>query len=489
MIFSRKALSLYGAVAILSGCGERPNKTPTEGAFGQINAQPSTNISRKIPPPAPAFGTPILTVLQTELSPALLLRSEEREISFFTELEQSGRAAPSYAALSTRGGPRPFKNGERLDPAEMEENWVMVWFSGARGWTNGDAPWVVYLQHRPRAMRLDTNGLHFQFDKSAGSIALLPLYGIYLCPTNETKDALKFAGKPVQTWAWSEVLHREPLMRIRYWASALRRFPQDCEETFSVDRSTDTLTIRQKISYLTIEDDWRTKPLVLNPISPTLALASCDASFPVTFSRRVMDLEMSTVAGPYMGAEGDTPLEASFRVLQHINAGPTNSPPGKADVQESGRWSQWGPPADKREDLIAIARIAYRAGSIDDYNYTCYQFTRALANHYFASRAAEYARTLRVSDVTPQQPAASPAQPRLVPSGPPSPFVPGIEREVSQPGEPLVAQVTVVDGGWPQLLLRGTELRFGSIKTGSAAPKKSARLWHSPTTERIAVLR
>ena len=440
-------------------------------------------------PPSPALGTPAFTVLQTELSPALLLQSDEREISFFTELERSGRAAPSYAALSTRGGPRPFKNGERLDPAEMEENWVMVWFSGARGWTNGDAPWVVYLQHRPRAMRLDTNGLHFQFEKSAGSITVLPLYGIYLCPTNETKDALKFVGKPVQTWAWREVLHREPLMRIRYWASALRMFPQDCVETFSVDRSTDTITIRQEISYLRIEDDWSTKPLVLNPISPTLALASRDASFLVKFSRRVMDLEMPTAPGPYMAAEGDAALEASFHVLHHINEGVAGTNSNAVAVNERGTWSRWAPPGEKRDDCVAVAHAAYRAGNIDAYNYACYLFTRASTHHHFAQRATEYARTLTVGEGAQQPAAATPSQPRLIPSGPPTPFVLGIEREVTDPGEPLVAQVAIADGEWPQLVLRGTDLRFGAIKVGDAPPRKAARLSHSPTTERIVVLR
>ena len=475
---------------ILSGCSEQPKKTPTEGGFGQINASPSTNIPRATPPPSPPLdGSPVLSVLQTELSPAILFQTDEREISFFGEMERSGRAAPSYAAFSTRGGPRAFKSGESLDPAGMEENWVIVWFAGARGWTNGDVPWVVYLQNRPQSMRLDTNGLHFAFGNRAGSIALLPLYGSYVCPPNENKSAVKFGGKPVQTWKWAEVLHREPLMRVRYWASALRWFPLDCQETFSVDRSTDTLTLRQKISYVSIEDAWGTRPLKLNPVSPTLALASRDANLPLKFGRRVMDLEMPTHAGPHMAAERDAPLEATFHVLQHINEGAPAATTNVAAVTERGSWSRWAPPAQKRDDCIGIARNAYRAGGIDDYNYACYLFTRAFTHHHFTNNAAEYAQTLSVRELAPQPAAAAPAQPRLVPSGPPSPFVPGIEREVKQPDEPLAAHVTPVDGEWPQLELRGTELRFGSIKVGNDAPKKTNRLWHSPTAERIVVSR
>jgi hypothetical protein len=490
VIFSRKALFLCGALVIFGGCSDQPKKTPTEGAFGQIDAQPSTNIARPAPPPALALdGTPVLTVLQTELSPAILFQTDERELSFFGDMERSGRAAPSYAAFSTRGGPRPFKTGEQLAPAGMEENWVMVWFAGARGWTNGDVPWVVYLQHRPRSMQLDTNGLHFAFDNRAGSIALLPLYGSYVCPANENKSAVKFGGKPVQTWKWGEVLHREPLMRVRYWASALRWFPQDCEEMFSVDRSTDTLTLRQKISYVSIEDAWTTKRLKLNSVSPTLALASRDANFPVIFSRRVMDLEMPTAAGPYMAVEGDAPLEASFHVLHHINEGAPTSMTNLTAMTERGSWSRWSPPAQRGNECIAIAHNTYRAGRIDDYNYACYLFTRAITHRYFTNHLAAYTRTFSAQEVAPQPMPAAPAQPRLIPSGPPSPFVAGIEREAGQPDEPLAAHLVPVEGEWPQLALRGTELRFGSVKVGNSAPKKTTRLRHSPTSERIVVLR
>ncbi len=488
MIFSRKALFLCGALVFFAGCGEQPKKTPTEGAFGQISAQPSRNIARATPPPSPILeGNSLLTVLQTELSPAILFQTDEREISFFTDLEQAGRAAPSYAALSTRGGPRSFRNGERLDPAAMEENWVMVWFSGARGWTKGDVPWVVYLQYRPRSIRLDTNGLHFRFEKR-GSIALLPLYGSYVCPTNENKSAVKFGGKPVQTWKWGEVLHREPLMRVRYWASALRNFPYHCEETFSVDRSTDTLTIRQTTAFnVTTEDDWSTKPLMLQPISPTLALASRDQSFPVKFGRRVMDLEMPTADGPYMAAETGAPLDVEFHVLQHINEGTVDSKTNVADVKERGTWSRWQPLADKRDDCIAMARNAYRANDADGYNYTSYLFARALSHHYFSQSLTNYAKTFQATIRPAPQSVTPPAQPRLIPSGSPSPFVPGIQREVVQPGEPLCAAVIPTDGKWPQLVLRGTDLHFGTVKVGGAVPGKSVRRW-SPTAEGIVVL-
>jgi len=202
-----------------------------------------------------------------------------------------------------------------------------------------------------------------------------------------------------------------------------------------------------------------------------------------------MDLEMPTLAGPLMAAETDAPLEANFCVLQHVNDAASASIGNISAPPERGSWSRWAPQAWRLDGCIAFALNAYREGRIDDYNYACYLFTRAFTHHYFTNRAAEYSRTLSAQEIAPQPTAGTRAPLRLIPSGPPTPFVPGIEREVSQPDEPLAAHVVPADGGWPQVALRGTELRFGSIKVGTAAPKTSARLWHSPSSERIVVIR
>src|SRR5687767_6927002 len=136
---------------VVGGCGESRPKTPTEGSYGQISARPATNIARApLPSAAAVDGAIVLTCLQTELSPATLFSTENNRISFFTQPEGQGRGAPGYLAFSGRSGPRAFKSGEATEAAHMEENWILVWFSGARGWTNGDSPWAVFLQHKPK---------------------------------------------------------------------------------------------------------------------------------------------------------------------------------------------------------------------------------------------------------------------------------------------------------------------------------------------------
>jgi hypothetical protein len=454
----------FGVWSFVSGCDNSPRRTPPQGTYGQINATPSTNISRARPPQPLSFdNSALLTCIQTELSPATLFHTETNRISFFTELDGYGLGAPSYAAFATSAGLRAFKSGGHLESEHMEQNWVLVWFSGARGWTNGDIPCVVYLQHKPSSMRLDTNGLHFRFAGPAGDIVLLPLYGTCIAPLQGNGSSVVFAGKKLSTWTWSDVLTREPLMRVRYWSSALREFPIYCEETFSVDRSSDTITIRQRIHYHSINDDWKTKHLKLNPLSPSFGLAWKNPESPIKFRNPPMDLEMPTPFGPSSAAEGDASLDAKFAILQYVNEERSNiSTPTNSNITPAnGSWARW---AKARPDQIdpaqyaAMARQAYRSGDIDAYNYGCYLFARAFTVKYSAG-------------ASPQTPASE----RLIPAGPPSPFVPGLEREAKGPNPHLVQRIITASGAWPRVNLLANSAgdrpwNLGHVRIPSAEP-------------------
>jgi hypothetical protein len=484
---------------LATGCGDSRPKTPAQGSYGQIKAQPSANIARAQPPAsaelAPPEGSIVLKCLQTELSPATLFQTASDQISFFSEMEKFGLGGPTHVAFTGMSGPRAFKVGERLEP-HMEENWVLVWFAGARGWTNGDSPSVIYLQHKPKVMRLDENGLHFEFRGAAGDIVLLPLYGSYRTPAEGRGSRTQFSGKPVKTWEWAKVLPREPLMHLRYWASALREFPTYCEETFSVDRSTDSVTIRQKMQWHSIDDEWRTKHLKLNPVSPPLGLASkspAPAGFPAKFSRVVMDLVMPTPCGPYMAAEGETPLDVTFSILQYVNERAETTNYASTGRGEVGTWARWE--VDEAAHYITTAREAYRGGDIDRYNYECYLFARAFTQEWFARAAPEYFAKYELPNaVSPRTQLGTNAQARerLIPSGEPSPFVFGIEREVSGPHAQLLQEVRTQEGEWPLVMLRRGEREewpMGRVKAGAnRAPRKVVRGWHSRNTEKIVLL-
>src|ERR1051326_3167705 len=161
----------------------------------------------------------------------------------------------------------------------------------------------------------------------------LPLYG-YEKGSLTRKDFLAAHGLPpgkINTWDWIRAIPREPLMRVKYWACASREFPLYCEDNFSVNRAQDSVTIRQRFVWHSIDDDWKTRHIKLAPVSPPLALAALDKGFPVRFSKPIMDFALFTPYGPYFAAENVDTLEATFKVLQYVNETEAYDPPQTAN--------------------------------------------------------------------------------------------------------------------------------------------------------------
>lgn len=316
--------------AAMPGCGKRsatpsPQPGPGPGA-NAVYDPPTASASRDIPRARPnatdeSWRQAPFFLLQTELSPTVLVHSTGRHLNLFSDLKRYGLAAPSFIAWSTPKGPRSFPRDAELEAETMEENWLVVWFAGATGWTNWDSPWAVFLQHRPTSLRLDDAGLHLSFPESAGDVVLMPLYG-YDKPPLQDHDFLTEHGLPakkIKTWTWAKGLPREPLTRVRYWASATREIPIYCEDSFSVDRGKDSVTIRSRFDYYSIHDDWRTKPIRLAPLSPSLGLAVKLGGFPVELSGQHFDFELPTPYGPYLGIQDADRFDATFPVLQYVN--------------------------------------------------------------------------------------------------------------------------------------------------------------------------
>jgi hypothetical protein len=329
------------AVLLAAGCrrevapsGERTPPDPNAPAlYGPPKGVASKEIPRALSSRADdsTWQSAPFYVLETELSPATLIHASGKAISLFAGMTNSGLGAPTFMAWATMNGPRTFKRGENFAVTNMAENWVLVWWAGAEGWTHWDSPWVVYLQHQPEAMTLDADGLHLEFPHSAGDVVLLPLYG-YDKPPQTGRDFQAEHGLPerkvkVKTWEWPKVVTRDPLTRIRYWASVSREFPVHCEDSFSVDRARDSVTIRSRFRWRSIDDDWRTRHIKLAPLSPPLGHAARLGGFPVQFSGRWFDLEMPTPYGPYVGVEGVDEFDATLSVLQYVNETEALDPP------------------------------------------------------------------------------------------------------------------------------------------------------------------
>ena len=321
-----------------TGCGDKREEAPTTGSYGPPSGKVSAQIERVRPDRSAEtpWTNGALSVVQTELSPATLWHSTSRTLSFFANMPQTGLGGPSYVCMSTELGPKIFQPGANIDPQKMRESWFVVWWAGAKGWTNWDSPWFLTLQHRPEKISFDTNGLRFTFRGEAGYAALMPMYGYFKpLPTgseNSPFARLKEKKKRILTWEWSKALPADPLARARYWASALREFPIYCEDSFSVDRAHDRVVLRQKFRFISWDDDWKTKHLKLAPVSPVLALAYLDG-FPAEFTKKPDDMQIFTPYGPYFGVEGVDQYDVTLPVLRYLNetevvdGNVTNTPP------------------------------------------------------------------------------------------------------------------------------------------------------------------
>jgi hypothetical protein len=322
-----------GILTLLSTMAFADIQQDSTALYGEPTGKPSESIQRVKPVgyTDEDWKNAAFFYIQTELSPATLYYSKTNSLTFFANMSDYGLSAPTYSAYMTDDGCKKAKSGEVMDAKTMSECWVLVWFAGANGWTDWDSPCVVYLQKKPVSMKLDQNGLSFEFQNSAGYAVFLPLYG-YFKPPQEGKKSLttyNLPSKNIITWEWANSIQQKVIDRIRYWAKVSREFPIYCEDSFSIDRSRDTVTIRQRFDWISIDDDWKTPHLKLAPVSPNLALASMDSvlpslggtrkTFPVQFSKPIKDVEMFTPYGPYMGVEGVDAFDAEFHVLQYVN--------------------------------------------------------------------------------------------------------------------------------------------------------------------------
>ncbi len=412
------------------GCQPKP-EAPTTALYGSLTNSPrALSAVAKETSAVQPWTNGALAVVESALSPATLFHANTKSLAFFVPDAATALGAPSYICFSTQQGPKIFKPGDKIDPARMRESWFVVWWAGARGWTNWDAPFLLTLQHRPSVIEFTTNGLQLQFTNTAGYAALLPLYG-YDKSLPETMRSHPFVQsrdkkKRVFTWEWHLALPADPLARARFWASALREFPIACDESYSVDRAHDAVTLRSAFRWLSWNDDWNTEHLKLAPLSPVLALAYQE-KFPAEFSAQPFDMEIVTPFGPFYGVQDADSYDVTLPVLRYVHemAGLSGSNTVRAlsyDVWQqahtSGDWekarahwptlraeflhstnSSW--PAFARErrlplaqamDALGTARLAYRLGDADTYALACARFARALTQLTAQQRGVNYFR-------------------------------------------------------------------------------------------------
>jgi hypothetical protein len=234
-------------------------------------------------------------VLQSELSPAVLVWSRHASLRLFAVLPQWGLEGPREAAVHTAGGGRLLQRTDApagLNLREMDQPWIAVHLDSAPGRPGWSTCWLVALQHRPREAQLSSDGLDLTFDGPAGFVALMPVHGSRkLTPPAEAGQAPHSVGMDGPA--------------CERWARVLRHWPLNCREEFQVLPGRDRLRLRGTCSYVDIQDDWGTSGLRMAPLPPTLALA-LRTGFPGDLSETPDPAaKLPTAYGPYLLVPGD----------------------------------------------------------------------------------------------------------------------------------------------------------------------------------------
>ena len=262
-----------------------------------------------------------LVLLDSALSPGVLLRLKSASVTFFSGLSSWGAAPPAFLVVRTDAGPRVLDRGVTLAGEDMAAPWAVASFQGCRGWEQFDTPWFLALHRRPRRLTLTAGGLLIEYpDGDTGYVFSMPLYG-YDKPPQERDDFCARHGLPhrgVRPWQWRERVPENVVRRCELWARISRAWPVAFRESFSVDAATDLIVFRQDHAWFLTEDDWGTTPLRFAPIPPALALAR-QTGFPMSSTERLDDVGMMTSFGPSVGAFDVDRVEYALRVLQYTH--------------------------------------------------------------------------------------------------------------------------------------------------------------------------
>jgi hypothetical protein len=260
--------------------------------------------------------------LRSMVTPGILLRMKSASVRFFGRLEQFGAEPPTFLIVKTSGGAKAIGRDEPVPGGQMAASWIVASFQGAKGWEQFDVPWLLALEKRPKQLVLTKDGLNIVFaQKDTGHIFSMPLYG-YSKPPQQGSDFAaknKLPTKGIHPWEWRKAVPKSVVERCDWWASVAKAYPVGFQESFSVNPATDEITFHYDYRWLTVNDDWETRPVRFATLSPTLGIAWKCPGFPMKASATIHDPDYFTAFGSYVGALDLDRLDLTMKVLQYTN--------------------------------------------------------------------------------------------------------------------------------------------------------------------------
>ena len=285
---------VFGLLLGSSACSPRRSADPINARLPEFPANAASL--------SPMLSHVSKVVVMSELSPAILVRSDSKTVSFFVPDAASKSVAPRFVAFGANG-PKIVTNGWPATVSKMQERWILAWFSGAPGWEKMDCPVGIFLQYPLSGLTLNSNGLRLEFAQRAGDIAVMPLYGMRLLPTSLAEFAAQAIPRDEaktlpRVWEWSQAVTRSPLTRLRYWSSALTRYPLEAWGCYETDvPKVGEGRFSARFSWHFITNSWEIPPLRVAPMSAELSEATLRHSEQHTFSSTPFDMEWPSLRG------------------------------------------------------------------------------------------------------------------------------------------------------------------------------------------------
>lgn len=234
------------------------------------------------------FGRPAgaLRLIESALSPAVVIEGNERTLTLFRGLPEAGLRAPQHLLARVRPQSR-----------ELEEPWMVFWFGAApehkqvtladgAPCPTFDVPVLLVLDRAPASWKLE-DCLELQFRRPGFRAALMPLLGIR-------------RAEPALTAAWNS--SAEAMARVadacRTWGPLLRAIPIAVTEEYRVDSARDMIEVRVRFDYHPLSDRWGPARRRVAPVPPVLMLAK-RAGLAVRFSKDPVPTGCLTSVGPY----------------------------------------------------------------------------------------------------------------------------------------------------------------------------------------------
>jgi len=265
--------------------------------------------------------------IQSDFTPAVLCRSQGPELYCFRNLPE-GQTLPQYVAYAGASGLRVARLTEEPIPLDMAESWLVVWFGEHESMQGRrlleepfDVPFLISLQRKPTDIRKTDDAVLLTFPDQAGYVALQPLYGTAPQPRARMAE-------------WDKALPEAVAAHARRWNAILKDIPVHCREAYAVDPVGDRVSFTQKFEYLTIRDEWGTKPKRLAPMPPLLSLVAQTGWGALTIDPKPVWLDYPTGTGPWGGVEDTDRFTYTLSgLLRYINR--VEQPKALPDTEEA----------------------------------------------------------------------------------------------------------------------------------------------------------